>query len=79
VTLVSRVGCHLCDDARSALSALGVAFDEVDVDAEPQLRERYDELVPVFLLDGRQLGYGRLDPDRLARGLRRPPGRWRPW
>ncbi len=51
-TLYSRAWCHLCEDMLLALRALlgsGVRIDVVDVDADPALVERYDELVPVLI------------------------------
>lgn len=52
LTLYSRVYCHLCDDMLAALDALRGEFafkvDVVDVDADPALEARYDELVPVL-------------------------------
>lgn len=53
-TLYSRSWCHLCEDMLAALRALmartGLPYtvDVVDVDADPQLVARYDELVPVL-------------------------------
>lgn len=50
--LYSRSWCHLCDDLLQALRVLvGDAWriDVVDVDADPLLVERYDELVPVLV------------------------------
>jgi hypothetical protein len=56
--LYSRNYCHLCHDMLAALEAMrgepGVAHFEstvLDVDADPELEARYDELVPV-LVDG---------------------------
>jgi thiol-disulfide isomerase/thioredoxin len=54
-TLYSRSYCHLCDDMLDALRALIAAHgasakvEVMDVDADPALVERYDELVPVLL------------------------------
>ena len=55
-TLYSRSYCHLCEDMRLALLALqgaGERFDVavIDVDADPALVERFDELVPVLFGD----------------------------
>ena len=52
-TLYSRSYCHLCDDMLTALEALQSAtlrftVSVVDVDADPALVERFDELVPVL-------------------------------
>lgn len=50
--IFSRSYCHLCDELRDALShvMLGTDFmiETLDVDDEPILLARYDELVPVL-------------------------------
>ena len=55
LTLLSRGYCHLCHEMEVAVAPLceefGVQLTVLDVDADPLLVERYDELVPV-LLDG---------------------------
>ncbi len=52
-TLYSRSYCHLCDDMLQALHACDIGqpytVEVVDVDADPELVARYDELVPVLL------------------------------
>ena len=59
VTLYSRPGCHLCDDARAALERLRAdipfALDEVDITADDVLHARYLERIPVVALDGEEL------------------------
>ncbi|MDR2164740.1 MAG: glutaredoxin family protein [Zoogloeaceae bacterium] len=59
LTLVGRGYCHLCDDMASALQPLldeyGAALEILDVDADPAMTEKYDELVPVLLLGGVEL------------------------
>ena len=49
VTLYTRPGCHLCDDARAALQRVGHPFEEVDIESDDELlRERAAGLgVPV--------------------------------
>ncbi|MCB4361735.1 glutaredoxin family protein [Quatrionicoccus australiensis] len=53
LTLISRSYCHLCHDMEVALAPLlaefGAVLKVVDVDADPLLEARYDELVPVLL------------------------------
>ena len=39
----------------------GVAWTETDVDADPALRAEFGELVPVVRVDGKELGYWRID------------------
>jgi glutaredoxin len=69
--LITRRGCHLCEEAERALQELGVTFELRDVDGDPDLFERYDFRVPVLLRDGRPLAEGRLDRAALVRGLLR--------
>jgi thiol-disulfide isomerase/thioredoxin len=56
-TLYSRSWCHLCEDLLAALrnfmarAGLPFSVDVIDVDADPALVERFDELVPVLYGD----------------------------
>ena len=76
-TLYSRSYCHLCEDMRVALQAFmarqGQAYsvDVVDVDADPALVARYDELVPVLVAEpaGTELCHYFLDEGALRRHL----------
>jgi glutaredoxin len=82
ITLLSRPGCHLCDDARQVISRvaddLGVAWEERDItQSEADLRE-YWERIPVTLVDGVQHDFWRVSEDRLRRALRLPSRRRRP-
>ena len=73
VTLYSKPGCHLCDDARTIVervcAELGESFDEVDITTSPDLMARYGEEIPVTFVDGRQHDYWRVDADRLRAAL----------
>jgi glutaredoxin len=73
VTLITRVGCHLCEQAEAVLrpmaTELGFGYHEVDVDSDPELKARHSDDVPVILLDGRQHGYWRVEETRLRRDL----------
>jgi glutaredoxin len=75
ITLLTRAGCHLCDDARGVLhrvaGEVGTPVQEQDVDADPQLRAQYGDWVPVILVDGREHGYWRVEEDRLRAALAR--------
>jgi hypothetical protein len=82
VTVVTRVDCHLCDEATEAVARvtaeLGVGWTTVDVDADPALLDEYSDLVPVILVDGKMHGYWRVEEDRLRRALAAAPGT-QPW
>ena len=58
VTLFTRAGCHLCEDAKRVIDAarLRVEFDyeERDIDADSELLRLYNEEVPVIAIDGRK-------------------------
>jgi hypothetical protein len=52
------------------LQRLGVAFDKVDVDADPALRERYGRRLPVLAgQDGTEICEGRADAEALRARL----------
>jgi glutaredoxin len=56
VTLYSRARCHLCDLAREAIASSNCAdqyvLEEIDIDGDESLRERYTNDVPVVAIDG---------------------------
>jgi len=68
-TLYTRAGCCLCDEAKRILESHGVAIEEIDIDADPRLRDRYNEHVPVVMIDGRERFRGRVDERLLKRLL----------
>lgn len=73
VTLYSRPGCHLCDDARTVIARvcaeLGERFVEVDIDSDDDLYDRFGEEIPVTFVDGRQHDFWRVDETRLRTAL----------
>jgi glutaredoxin len=68
-TLYTRQGCHLCDEALAILRQHGLSPRLVDIDADPALRQRYNECVPVVEIDGRERFRGRVNEVLLARIL----------
>ena len=58
ITLYGKPGCHLCDDARDAVTAVRAERDfeleEVDITLDPLLFRRYGERIPVVAIDGRE-------------------------
>jgi thioredoxin reductase (NADPH) len=65
LTLMSRGYCHLCHDMEAALLPLlkefGASVTVLDVDADPALEAKYDELVPVLLHGDTELCHYFLD------------------
>jgi glutaredoxin len=73
VTMYMREGCHLCEEAKSAmapvLAALGAHLQEVDIDDDPALRARYTNDVPVIFVGAQFFTQHRVDPALLRRHL----------
>jgi glutaredoxin len=73
VTLYTRPGCHLCDEAKFAMAPLlrefGARLREVNVDLDPALHARYTNDVPVVFLGSRKVAKHRLDPRQFRRQL----------
>jgi glutaredoxin len=72
VVLVTRQGCHLCEEALGLLRGLGVEPEQEDVDDDDDLHRLYDWRVPVVLVDGRIVGEGKIERGQLERALARP-------
>jgi len=75
VTLVTRVGCHLCAEAEVLLrrlsAELGFSYLELDVDADQARRAEYSDRVPVILVDGKEHGYWRVEEARFRKAVAR--------
>ncbi len=75
LTLLSKPGCHLCDDVRSVLqrvaAELGVPLEERDITRSETDFRRYGERIPVTLIDGREHDFWRVDEARLRTALAR--------
>jgi len=55
VTLYTRAGCCLCDEAKRVLSdarsRADFDYEELDIDRDPELLRRYNDEVPVIAID----------------------------
>jgi hypothetical protein len=75
VVVLTRLGCHLCDEAIAQVAAVcaetGDDYAVIDVDGDPDLQRRYTEQVPVTFIDGAQHDFWRVDPVRLKAALLR--------
>ena len=79
VTLYTRPGCHLCDEAKAAIAPLllefGAALREVNIDEDPFLKERYGWDVPVIFIGSRKAAKHRVDVAQFRKQLRHA-GQW---
>ena len=75
VTLYSRPGCHLCDEAREALLAIAsdpgveLVLREVDIESDDSLLASYLERIPVLEVDGVVVSELEAEPGALRRAL----------
>jgi glutaredoxin len=73
VTLYSRPGCHLCNEAKAQIAPLlrraGARLREVNIDDDEVLRERYNVDVPVLFLGARKVAKHRVDLEQFQRQL----------
>jgi len=68
-TIYTRAGCHLCEEAEQLLVRHGLRPDLIDIDADAVLRDRYNDCVPVVLIDGKERFRGRVNEVLLRRIL----------
>jgi glutaredoxin len=75
VELLTRPGCHLCDEMKASLvrvsEGLDVALSEVDVSKDPELEERFGNDVPVLFVNGSKAFKHRASERDLRRRLLR--------
>ena len=76
LTLVTRAECGLCEEMHAGIEQLRRThplpeLELLDVDADPELKRRFDLEVPVLLLDGALVCQQELDAAELLRLLRR--------
>ncbi len=74
LTLYTRPGCHLCDDARVSILGLraeGARFElrEVDIEGDDALLAAYLERIPVVCVDGVEVTDLRIDLDAVRSSL----------
>ncbi|HXJ06143.1 MAG TPA: glutaredoxin family protein [Candidatus Acidoferrum sp.] len=73
VTLYTKPGCHLCEDAKNAilpvLREFGAALREVNIKGDAVLEERYGLDIPVIFVGARKAAKHRVDINQFRRRL----------
>ena len=71
VTIYSRLGCHLCNDAENVLESLReeLNFEIEVIDIDPELIKLYSDQVPVIHIDGIHHDFYKVDPLRFKSSL----------
>jgi glutaredoxin len=73
VTLYTRPGCHLCEEAREIMKPLleefGVNLREINIDEDRELTRRYGLDIPVIFVGAHKAAKHRVNPLKLRRQL----------
>jgi glutaredoxin len=73
VTIYSRTGCHLCEDALQILHSMqdehNFKIDEILIDGNEELEKEFGEKIPVTQIDGTHHDFWRVDPERFRSSL----------
>lgn len=80
LTLIGKPGCHLCEDAESAVDRVLVSFlaanpsvsvsiTQQNILDDAELAARYSEEIPVLLINGKVHNYWRIDEVRFTGAL----------
>jgi glutaredoxin len=73
VTLYTRPGCHLCEEAKAAMAPLlrefGASLREVNIEGDAVLEERYGWDIPVIFISARKAAKHRVDVEQFRRQL----------
>lgn len=73
VTLYTREGCHLCDEARSVMvdpiARAGAELREIDIDDDAELRRIYNDSVPVIFVGADFFARYRVDATKFEKTL----------
>ena len=73
LVLVTRPGCHLCEQVLTHLRALGHEPMLADVDADDHLHHLYDWRVPVLLKDDAVVAEGKITLEHLEKTVGKGP------
>jgi hypothetical protein len=78
VTLYTREGCHLCDDARVVIRAVAADlrfdYDEIYITPGDGVYEKYNLRIPVVEINGHPAFYARVNEKRFRALLHEADG-----
>ena len=80
LTLIGKPGCHLCENAESAVDRVvkvflaehpsaSVSIAQLNILDDAEFAARYSEEIPVLLINGKVHNYWRIDEERFAGAL----------
>jgi len=78
VIIYSRPGCHLCEEAKTAILSAGCPDEfelrEINIDEDPGALAHYQNDIPVVFINGVKVFKHKVDPGDFRRKLRRLAG-----
>jgi glutaredoxin len=73
VIIYSRPGCHLCEEAKEAMQVANCpgdfTLDEVNIENDPELLERYEDDIPVITFNGVEAFRHRVTAEQFRRRI----------
>lgn len=82
LTLLTKPGCHLCEEAKKAIELVMLEFGkensdfvqieltELNILEDEALKNQYSEEIPVLQINGATHAYWRIDSERLLLALK---------
>ena len=71
VIVYSRPGCHLCDEAKTAIQNAGCSesftLEEINIESDDELLKKYKYDIPVVTIDGEEAFKHRVDPQEFKK------------
>jgi hypothetical protein len=78
LTLYSKPGCHLCDEMKKIVDAVGalvpLTIEVVDISKDQALMDRYGLEIPVLMIDGKRAAKYRVTQRELEEKLQKRRG-----
>lgn len=75
MTLYTRKGCLLCEEAKQAILELhkdwNFTLEEIDIEQSDELTEQYGLMIPVVQIDGEVAAFGQIDKISLCNRLQK--------
>ena len=74
VIVYTRPGCHLCDELKDVILSAGCnqlfTFEEINIDTNPILYERYKSDIPVVAINGAERFMHRVTTEEFVAALK---------
>jgi hypothetical protein len=78
VTIYSKPGCHLCEEAKAVMLAAGCrelfTITETNIETDPQLLALYRYEIPVILIEGAEVFRHRVKPEAFSEEISKRSG-----